>query len=171
MITSTATSPTNAATIPISIDFGEDVTRLLDAEVVVVGATKSVGLAGGPQVYTLTLAPTGDGTVTVNIAAAAAQDLSSNDCNAATEFSIVSDQTAPAPSISFFGRGSDRDESDSDFGGLWRDGHGICRRRSDGRQRRRRGRSVDVGSGRLYGPGDADGGRGGDGGHCGDGSR
>ena len=171
MITSTASpGPTNAATIPISIDFGETVTNFVDGDLVVGNGTTGSVVDAGSGVYTAEVTPTGDGTVTVNIAAAAATDLLSNPSNAATEFSIVSDQTAPAPTITSSAgdpTGTSPIPISVDFGETVTDFVVGDLMVSNGTA----GTSADAGSGRLYGPGDADGGRGGDGGHGGDGSR
>lgn len=53
----------------------------------------------GTTAYTFDLTPTGDGTITVDIAGAAATDLADNDSLAATQFSIVSDTMSPTPVI------------------------------------------------------------------------
>ena len=113
------------------------------------------------------MTPTGDGTVTVDIAAAAATDLSSNPSNAATEFTIVSDQTAPVPTITSSAgdpTGTSPIPMSVDFGETVTgfDASDLWSATATA------GTPVGPGSGVLYGPGDADGGRGGDGGHGGD---
>ncbi len=101
VISSTEMSPTNNNAIPLIIDFQEDVTGFVENELVVSnGSIQAGSLAGGPQIYTATLVPTNDAPVTVNIAAAVAQDASNNNSTAAAPFSIVYDTVQPTVVIS-----------------------------------------------------------------------
>lgn len=100
VISSSETSPTNAASIPISIEFDEDVTGFAIGDIVVTNATKSNFVAVDASSYTFDLAPTANGVITVNVAAAIAQDDAGNDNTAASQFSITYDSTIPTVSIS-----------------------------------------------------------------------
>jgi len=100
-ITTTATDPSNAATIPFKVTFNEKVTGFDVSDVSVTNGTVSNFAADStnPRVFTFDVTPTADGTVTVNIAAAAAKDNAGNDSIAASK-SIVSDRTQPGTTIS-----------------------------------------------------------------------
>ena len=98
-ISSTETSPTNASPIPMEIDFSEDVTGFVVGDIAVSGGTLS-NFAGSGANYTVDVTPTGDGTVTVDVAAGVAQDAAGNVNTAADQFSIVSDQTSPTVTVS-----------------------------------------------------------------------
>ncbi|MGE0077207.1 MAG: Ig-like domain-containing protein [Bacteroidales bacterium] len=94
-ITSSETSPTKAATIPVTIQFSETVYNFEEGDISVTNATKSNFVAVDGDTYTFDLTPLSDGSVTINIVADACNDLAGNGSNAATEFSIVSDKTVP----------------------------------------------------------------------------
>ena len=96
---SSASSGTVTAPFPISIDFDEEVTGFTETDLVVSGATVSDFATTDNTTFTATLTPTTDGTVTVDIAAAVAQDLVGNDNVAAAQFSIGADITAPVLTI------------------------------------------------------------------------
>ncbi|AWI25778.1 hypothetical protein HYN49_07615 [Flavobacterium pallidum] len=98
-ISSAQTSPTNVASITINISFSESVTGFDINDVVVGNGTKS-NFSGSGNSYSLLVAPTADGAVTVSVAAGVAVDAASNNNNAATNFSITSDRTSPTVSIS-----------------------------------------------------------------------
>jgi 6-phosphogluconolactonase (cycloisomerase 2 family) len=100
VISSSDSDPTNSATIPVSVDFGESVTGFVQGDVSVSGGTISNFVDGTGGVFTFDVTPSGDGTITVDIAAAAATDLAANASLVATQFSIVSDQTVLTPVIS-----------------------------------------------------------------------
>lgn len=94
-ITTTASSLTNLASIPITVIFSESVSGFTASGISVSGGTKS-GFSGSGSTYTLNIAPTADGLITIDIAAAVAQDAAGNNNTAATQLSLVSDRTAPA---------------------------------------------------------------------------
>ena len=97
---------TDAATINFTVEFVEDVTRFDISDLVVTGIPDSFSPVASnfettdASTYTFDVVPTTDGTVVINIAANAAQDLSSNESNSATEFTITSDITTPDPPAS-----------------------------------------------------------------------
>ena len=99
VITSSLTDPTNTNIIPLTIDFGEVVSGLTLAEIIVSGGTKGNVTNVGGGVFTLDLTVTADGTYTVDIAAGAAQDQAGNDNIAATQFEITYDNTAPVVTV------------------------------------------------------------------------
>ncbi|MBN1496415.1 MAG: hypothetical protein JXA07_06580, partial [Spirochaetes bacterium] len=85
-ITSTATDPTGASPIPITITFSEDVTGFSLSDITV-GNGSAANLAGGPAIYTADITPTTYGTVTVDIGASVAYDGAANPNTAAPQFS------------------------------------------------------------------------------------
>lgn len=93
-ISSSESSPTDASPIPVIITFSETVTDLIADEIVVTNGTKG-DLTGSGTTYGIGVTPSGDGAVTVNIAADVAWDLAGNYNTVATEFSITSDLTVP----------------------------------------------------------------------------
>jgi len=94
VISSSIASPTNVTPIPIGVTFSEPVTGFDSSDVAVVNGTLST-FTGTDSSYSFNLIPDQDGTVTINIAAGAAQDEAGNDNYAATQFSMVYDGTAP----------------------------------------------------------------------------
>ncbi|MEO1401710.1 MAG: Ig-like domain-containing protein [Cyanobacteria bacterium J06635_1] len=94
-ISSTAPTSTNASPIPVTITFSEAVTDFVIGDVTVGNGTASNFATSDNQTFTLDVTPTGDGTVTVDVAANVAQDTAGNQNTAATQFSISSDRTAP----------------------------------------------------------------------------
>lgn len=81
----------------VVIDFGETVTGFDTSDLTVVGATVTSLVDDGNGAYTATVNASGDGTVTIDIAAGAANDLAGNSSAAAAQYSVVVDATAPTP--------------------------------------------------------------------------
>lgn len=98
-ITSTAPNPTKTSPIPVTITFSESVTGFNDEDIAVTNGIKGV-LNGSGATYTMDITPSGQGTVTVDIAASAAQDAAGYNNTAATQFSRVYDNQAPSVSVS-----------------------------------------------------------------------
>jgi uncharacterized protein (DUF2141 family) len=95
-IGSTATSPTSTAPIPVTVTFSESVTGFAATDVAVTNGSLTGGSFGGSgSTYSFTITPTASGTVTVNIAANAAQDAATNGNVAAPAFSISYAPTVP----------------------------------------------------------------------------
>ncbi len=95
-INSTKPNPTNSS-FTVSIYFNEEVLEFTSDDVTVNNGTKGTFTSmGDRQNWTLIVNPTTDGIVTVDIAAAAAQDLAGNDNIAATQFSITYDDNSPS---------------------------------------------------------------------------
>jgi hypothetical protein len=99
VISSTESNPTNAASIPLTISFGEGVSGFGLSDIMVTSGTGSGFVDAGNGVFTVNVAPSADGTITVNVAADAATDMAGNNSLAATPFMIVSDRTGPTPLI------------------------------------------------------------------------
>jgi hypothetical protein len=98
-ISSSAAPTTNVSPIPVTITFSESVTGFVDADVTVTNGTKS-GFTGSGSSYTLSVTPSGQGVVTVNVAANVAQDAAGNNNTAATQLSRTFDSVAPTVTIS-----------------------------------------------------------------------
>ncbi|MCP8898015.1 beta strand repeat-containing protein [Gilvimarinus xylanilyticus] len=94
-LSSTETNPTNAGSFVLAIDFTEEVTDFTQTDFSVTNAALSNFANLGSGAYTVTVMPNADGEVTVGLPAAAAQDIAGNASEAATEFSIIYDGTAP----------------------------------------------------------------------------
>jgi LPXTG-site transpeptidase (sortase) family protein len=98
-ISSTAANPTKTSPIPVTITFSEDMTGFELGDITVGNGTAG-NLLGSGKTYTADITPSADGEVTVDIAADAAIDSSSNGNTAATQFTISYDATAPTVTIS-----------------------------------------------------------------------
>lgn len=92
VITSTATDPTGADPIPITITFSEIVGAFAIGDITVVNGTPG-GFSGSGTTYTVDIMPTANGTVTVDVAENVAFDNSSNGNTVAPQFSIQYDST------------------------------------------------------------------------------
>ncbi|MBN9518864.1 FKBP-type peptidyl-prolyl cis-trans isomerase [bacterium] len=97
-ITTSTTSPTNAATAPVTVTFSGDVTGFDASDVVVTNGTVANFTAAGGGVYTFDVAPTADGPVTVSVPAGAASDATGAPTAAAASLAITFDHTAPSVS-------------------------------------------------------------------------
>ena len=95
-ITTTAAKLTNASPIPVTITFSEDVTGFDVSDIGVTGGTAGNFNKTSAMVYTADITPTGDGTVTVRVAANAAQNGASVGNRAAAPLSVTCDATAPS---------------------------------------------------------------------------
>ncbi len=85
-------SPTDAATIEFTVDFGENVTGFEAGDVVLSGSASHGGAAnfsGGNATYAFGVTPTSDGTILVDIPANAARDAAGNGNQPAARFSIT----------------------------------------------------------------------------------
>ena len=93
VITSAVPDPTNAA-FDVTITFSEDVTGFEMADLTIVNATPSA-FAGSGSVYTVTITPTVDGTVTIDVPENVAEDAATNGNEASDQFSVEYDFTRP----------------------------------------------------------------------------
>ena len=99
-ISSDASAPVTGP-FSIAIAFSEPVTGF-ELEDLVVGNGSASELQENNATYTVTITPAASGTVTVDIAAGAAQDSAGNPSAAADQFSIVADLT-PVPALPMAG--------------------------------------------------------------------
>ena len=97
MTRSPSTTPSNADSFVLTISYDETALGLDLADLIVDNGT-ATDLVGGGTSYTLTVAPTADGTVTVTLPAGAVEDEIGNTSDAAT-LAWVSDRTAPTATI------------------------------------------------------------------------
>ena len=99
-----ATSPTNAASVTVAVDFGEpiDPTTFTLADISVAGGDASVLAQEGAttQKYTFTVTPDADGQVTASIPAGRVTDPAGNGNTASNPLSVTFDRTGPAPILS-----------------------------------------------------------------------
>ncbi|VTR92298.1 Uncharacterized protein OS=Arthrospira sp. GN=ARTHRO_11612 PE=4 SV=1: SWM_repeat: Big_3_4: Big_3_2: Big_3_2 [Gemmata massiliana] len=95
--TSNQSDPTNASTVVVTIDFGEDVAGVDAADFTVTNGTFTLATVDARH-YTVTVTPTGDGQVTVTAAAGTATDAAGN-VNAVGTFNFVYDATVPVVSV------------------------------------------------------------------------
>ena len=103
VITFDVPDPTNADPIPVKIEFSEpvDPASFTGDSIGIDNCSVTAGsLSPDPdnREWAFTVAPAGDGTVTVSLAAGAAQDALGNPCTSA-EASVEYDGTAPIPEI------------------------------------------------------------------------
>lgn len=97
-LSTVAPAVTNAA-FEVAIVFSEAVDGFVVGDVTAVNAALS-GFTGSGANYSVTVTPSNDGVVTVDVASGVAQDAAGNTNVAATQLSRVFDGTAPAPVIS-----------------------------------------------------------------------
>ncbi len=99
-ISSTETSPTKAASIPVRIEFNEWISGFVEGEVTVTNGTKSNFTTVNDSTFTFDIAPAStDCTVSVNIAANVCQDRATNNNNAGS-YSIIADRVSPTVVLS-----------------------------------------------------------------------
>ncbi|WP_347330753.1 tandem-95 repeat protein, partial [Marinimicrobium locisalis] len=96
-LSTAASDPTNG-TFDITVTFGETVSGFDVSDIQATNASLS-NFTGSGSSYSATVSPTADGSVSVDVAAGAAQDTAGNDNTAAATLSLTYDGTAPAPSI------------------------------------------------------------------------
>ena len=100
-LTSSASSPVSGA-FTLDIVFSETVTGFV-VDDLTIGNGAASDFAGADDAYSVVITPAADGDVTVDIAAAAAQDGAGNDNLAATQFVISSDATPPGLTLTLPG--------------------------------------------------------------------
>ena len=99
VVLSTASADPVSGAFTLDVVFSESVTGFLVGDLTV-GNGSASAFAGSGTTYSALITPSGDGTVTVDLGAAAAQDAAGNDSEAATQFSIETDATAPTVALS-----------------------------------------------------------------------
>ena len=100
VISSLESSPTNAATIPMTVSFGVEVSNFVSSDLNVNGGSVSDFMTSDNQTWTFNVTPTGGGPITIDIAAGVAQASGGIDTAAASQFSITSDRTLPTAGLS-----------------------------------------------------------------------
>ena len=90
--------PTNASPFDVTVTFSESVTGFTGGDVVVGNGSVS-GVTGSGANYQVSVAPSADGAVTVDIGEGAAQDVTGKDSKAATQLSVSYDSAAPVPTL------------------------------------------------------------------------
>ncbi|KUG09105.1 Ig-like domain-containing protein [Solirubrum puertoriconensis] len=98
VLSSTAANPTSTSPIPVTATFSEAVTGFSIADVTV-GNGSVASLSGSGTTYSLSIVPTANGNVTVNIAANVAADAAGNGNTAAAQFRITYNQPATATPV------------------------------------------------------------------------
>ncbi len=99
VITSSAANPTNLSPIPVTITFSESAGGFTIEDITVTNGTAG-SFSGTGTTYSALITPSGQGTVTVNVASGVAQDIAGNSNTAATAISRTFDNLAPTISIS-----------------------------------------------------------------------
>ncbi len=94
-ITTTETDPTNATSIPMTITFSKNVTGFVTGDITLTNATKNSFTPVTQKIYTFNLVPTGQGIVSVDVAAGVCLSTASNP-NQAGSFSTTFDSVGPA---------------------------------------------------------------------------
>ncbi|WMJ72346.1 Ig-like domain-containing protein [Cytophagaceae bacterium ABcell3] len=98
-ISSELSSPTNTSPITVNFDFSKEVTGFSIDDIIVSGGTPN-RFSGDGSSYSVEINPDGDGEITVDVPAGVARDEAGNENEAAEQFSIIYDGTAPTVSIS-----------------------------------------------------------------------
>jgi hypothetical protein len=100
-VSSSASSPTNGALIPLTISFSEAVSGFATTDLLIGNGAPGTLSTEDNRVYTLSVTPTFDGEVSVSIAANVVADAAGNGNSALeTSFRITYDGTAPTTTIS-----------------------------------------------------------------------
>ena len=98
-----AASPTNAASVTVTVDFGKpiDPATFAISDVSVTGGTASnLAHSSANQNFTFTLTPDTDGEVTAVIPVDRVMDIADNSNTASNVLSVTFDRTAPGPTLS-----------------------------------------------------------------------
>ncbi|MGV3640516.1 MAG: Ig-like domain-containing protein [Adhaeribacter sp.] len=102
VLSTTALDPTNLTTIPVTVKFSEPVTGFNSSEILVTGGVKGA-LSGSGDTYTFNITPSpvlSTHPITVEVAAAVAQDAATNPNTAAAQLVINYDGTKPTVVLS-----------------------------------------------------------------------
>ena len=98
VISSAAAATTNVSPIPVTVTFNESVTGFIAGDLTIVNGTAG-NFAGSGTTYTFDVTPSGQGAVTVNVAAGVAQDGAGNLNTVATQLSRTYDSQGPTTTI------------------------------------------------------------------------
>ena len=99
-IISTSSDPVSG-TFSVTATFSEAVSGFVVGDLSVGNGSASNLQTADNSVFTADITPSADGTLTVDVAAGAAQDVAGNDNTAASQFSVEYDGTRPGVSIAF----------------------------------------------------------------------
>ncbi|WP_027330129.1 tandem-95 repeat protein [Marinimicrobium agarilyticum] len=94
-ITSAEPSPSNSTSFTATVNFGETVTGFAVGDISAGNASLSGFTDNGDGSFDMTVTPSAEGTVTLDIGAGAAQDTAGNNSEAASQFSLDYDGTLP----------------------------------------------------------------------------
>ena len=98
-----AVSPTNAASVTVTVDFGKPIdpaTFTLDDVSATGGMTSNLVNSSANQTFTFTLTPGADGEVTAEILADRVMDIADNSNTASNVLRVTFDRTTPGPTLS-----------------------------------------------------------------------
>ncbi|WP_115870516.1 LamG-like jellyroll fold domain-containing protein, partial [Marinoscillum furvescens] len=98
-ITSAEPDPTNSSSFIVNIDFSESVSGFELSDITVTNGSASNLTTGDSISFSVDIAPTADGLVSVDVGAGVATDGGGNGNTAATTYSIIYDNTAPTVDI------------------------------------------------------------------------
>ncbi|MBF0452477.1 MAG: cadherin repeat domain-containing protein [Candidatus Magnetomorum sp.] len=100
-ILSQTSTQTNISPIPVTLTFSEAVTGFDETDMTVNGGTiLQFNALGDNRTYTVTITPSGQGNITIDISEACASDTAGNTNTAAQTFSRIYDSQAPSVSLS-----------------------------------------------------------------------
>src|SRR5207302_5280439 len=94
-IATTAWNPTNTSPIPVMVTFSETVTGFDATDLTLTNATASNFMGSGAG-YSFDLVPSGQGAVSVSVAANKAVDAANNGNTASNTLSLIYDNVAPS---------------------------------------------------------------------------
>ncbi len=97
-VATTASNPTKLSPIPVTVTFGKDVADFVAADVTVTNGALSGFAATNARVYTFNITPTGQGAVSVTVAAGVAHDAAGT-ANAAGSMNTTYDTVAPTVTV------------------------------------------------------------------------
>ncbi|MGH9802989.1 MAG: Ig-like domain-containing protein, partial [Blastocatellia bacterium] len=94
VLSTTVTDPTNVSPFTVTATFSEDVSGFALVDIAVTNGVASA-LSGGPSVYTFDVTPSGQGLVSINVAADMATDAAGNGNTVAATLSRTFDNISP----------------------------------------------------------------------------
>lgn len=94
-ITSAESNPSNSTSFTATVSFGETVTGFAVGDITAGNASLSGFTDNGDGTFDVTVSPTAEGAVTLDVGAGAAQDTAGNNSEAASQFSLDYDGTLP----------------------------------------------------------------------------
>ncbi len=100
VLATTSSSPTNANTFPVTLTFNEPISGFQLAEIAVInGIPSDLQSSADSRTFTVTVAASNDGPVTVSVPANAAQDAAGNGNAASQTLTVNVDRTGPKPTV------------------------------------------------------------------------